>query len=194
MILNIEKLENIKYRDSRLIARCPACTEQGNDNKGNHLVIYGQGQFSCIRYPGNAGVDHRKRIFALIGIKTANCNSHSFQQKTVIKVKAVDRNTGNVIKSNVLGHLGRVNQTLKKHNENDNIERIYNKDFEKGVPSVPTTETVSELHDVTAETKLTKEMNVTINQKKHVQNAASQENGFATESPNPVSMCGLRSV
>jgi len=39
MSLNIEQLENAKYRGSRTIARCPACAEQGNDNKGEHLSI-----------------------------------------------------------------------------------------------------------------------------------------------------------
>jgi len=137
MGLNIEKLENVKYKGSRIIARCPACAEQGNDNKGEHLSIDEQGRFSCVINPGGAGADHRRRIFAMIGIKDGNNNSYSSQQNKVIKVKKVDRNTGNVIKSNILGRLGRVYQTLKKHNENDIKEHIYNKDFEKGVPSVP---------------------------------------------------------
>ncbi|MCP4254560.1 MAG: hypothetical protein GY775_14380 [Candidatus Scalindua sp.] len=56
----------------------------------------------------------------------------------------------NVIKSNILGRLGRVNQTLKKHNENDNIEHICNKDFERGVPSVPTAGAVTKIKTVNA--------------------------------------------
>lgn len=52
----------------------------------------------------------------MIGVNSGNNCPSPLQQKTVIKVKTVDRNTGNVIKRDVLGHLGRVNQTLKKHN------------------------------------------------------------------------------
>ncbi len=154
MSLNIEKLENVEHRGSRIIARCPACAEQGNDNKGDHLSIDEQGRFSCVRYPREAGTDHRKRIFAMTGIKDGNNSSYSSQQIKVIKVKKVDRNTGNIIKRDVLGHLGRVNQTLKKHNENDIKERIYNKDFEKGVPSVPTTEKESKTGNIITETEV----------------------------------------
>ena len=64
----------------------------------------------------------------------------SVSQRKVIKVRKVNRNTGNIIKKDVLGHLGRVNQTLKKVNKNDIKERIYNKEYEKGVPTVPSTE------------------------------------------------------
>ncbi len=107
MSLDITKLENVNYRGSRLIARCPACADQGKDNKGEHLLIDEQERFSCVIYPGVAGVDHRKRIFALIGVNSGNNYPSSSQQNTVIKVKTVDRNTGNVIKRDVLGHLGR---------------------------------------------------------------------------------------
>ncbi len=154
MSLDITKLENVEHKGARIIARCPACMELGNDNKGNHLSIDEQGHFSCIRYPGEAGADHRKRIFALIGIKNGNSKSYSSQQIKVIKVKKVDRNTGNIIKRDVLGHLGRVNQTLKKHNENDIKERICNKDFEKGVPDVPTTKPESKTYTITTETEV----------------------------------------
>ena len=154
MSINIEKLENVNYRGSRIIARCPACEEQGNDNKGEHLSIDDQERFSCVRYPGATGADHRKRIYALTGTKDVDNTLFSSQQKTVIKVRTVSRNTGNVIKRDVLGHLGRVNQTLKKHNENDIKERIYNKDFEKGVPNVPTTETEPKTCDVITETEV----------------------------------------
>ena len=151
MSINIEKLENVNDKGSRIIARCPACAEQGNDNKGEHLSIDDQGRFSCVMYSGAAGAGHRKRIFAMIGINGGNNNSYSSQQAKVIKVKKVNRNTGNIIKSNILGHLGRVKQTLKKHNENDIKERIYNKDFEKGVPSVPSTKTEAKTCDVATE-------------------------------------------
>ncbi len=153
MSLNIQKLENVNDKSSRIIARCPACAEQGNDNKGEHLFINEQGCFSCVMYPGAAGEDHRKRIFALVGVNRGESYFRSSQKRTVIKVRAVDHSNGNVIKSNVLGHLGRVNQTLKKHNENDIKERIYNKDFEKAVPAVPVIELKTNTNNVTTETE-----------------------------------------
>ncbi len=72
MNLNIEKLENVKYRNSCIIARCPACAEQGNDKKGQHLFIDEQDRFSCVIYPGEIGKEHRKQVFALVGIKSGN--------------------------------------------------------------------------------------------------------------------------
>ncbi len=140
MSLKIEKLENVNHNGSRIIARCPACAEQGHDNKGDHLSIDEQGRFTCVKYPGNTGEEHRKRIFALVGDIGSSVGSCSRSQRKVIKVKQANRNTGNIIKRDVLGHLGRVNQTLKKVNKNDIKERIYNKEYEKGVPSVPSKE------------------------------------------------------
>lgn len=140
MGFNIEKLENVKYKGSRIVARCPACAEQGNDNKGEHLFIDEQGRFSCVIYPGETGTDHRKRIFVLVGIKDGNNKSYLSQQNKVIKVKTVDRNTGTVIKSNILGHLGRVFQPYARKEEDDIKDSMYKKDFEKSVPSVPTEE------------------------------------------------------
>jgi hypothetical protein len=67
MSLNIEKLENVNYQDKRIIARCPACAEYGNDNKGDHLSIDKEGRFCCAVYTGDEGAEHRKRIFALVG-------------------------------------------------------------------------------------------------------------------------------
>jgi len=113
MSLNLEKLENIKRKGSRIIARCPACAEDGHDNKGDHLFIDEHGRFTCVVYPSDNGRLHRKRIFRLVGDKIRNKKACSSPQIKIIKVKKVNRNNGNVIKSNILGRLGRVNQTLK---------------------------------------------------------------------------------
>ena len=154
MSLDITKLENVDDRGSRLIARCPACAEQGSDNKGDHLLIDDQGRFSCVRYPGDAGSDHRKRIFALVGINNGGNYPCSEQQKTVIRVKAAARHSGDIIKSNILGHLGQANQTLNKQNEKGIKDRIYNKDFENTVPSVLAIKTVSKTRKVITETEV----------------------------------------
>ncbi len=140
MSINIEKLENVKYQGSRIIARCPACAEHDNDNKGNHLSIDEQGRFSCVVYPNEAGTEHRKRIFALVGIKSGNGKSYSLPHNKMINVKKVTRNAGNVIKSNILGRLGRVFITHARKEEVDIKDSIYKRDFEKGVPNVPNIE------------------------------------------------------
>ncbi len=50
MGLDSSKLENIKKRGSITIARCPACAEDGGDNKGEHLFINNEGRFGCVLY------------------------------------------------------------------------------------------------------------------------------------------------
>ena len=111
MSLNIEKLENIKKKGSHIIARCPACAEEGSDKKGEHLSIDDQGRFACVVYPGDSGIDHRKLIFALVGIKDGSGKSYSRPLNKAIRVKKAKRNRGFVIKSNILGRLGHVSQT-----------------------------------------------------------------------------------
>jgi len=140
MSLNIENIENVKHQGSRIIARCPVCAEQGHDNKGEHLFIDKQGRYSCIIYPAETGKEHRKRIYELIGIKNGKEKLPSVSYNKVIKVKEVTRNTENVIKRDILGHLGRVNQTHARKDEDDIEDSIYEKDFEKGVPNVPSVE------------------------------------------------------
>jgi hypothetical protein len=68
-MLDLAKLEHVRQRGPKVEARCPACAEQGADRTGNHLFIAddGAGPFGCIMFPGPAGDDHRKRIFALAG-------------------------------------------------------------------------------------------------------------------------------
>jgi len=67
MSLDISRLENARQRGTRIIARCPACAEHGHDEKGQHLVIMGNGSFGCVVHPGAAGKSHRQRIFAMAG-------------------------------------------------------------------------------------------------------------------------------
>lgn len=68
MSIIISRLEKVKRRQSgKIIARCPACAEEGRDKKGEHLVVMPSGKFGCIANEGDAGADHRKRIFELAG-------------------------------------------------------------------------------------------------------------------------------
>lgn len=76
MSLEISKLENARERGDKIIARCPACAEHGRDEKGEHLVIMPDGRFGCVVYPGAAGKEHRKEIFALAGKRQTRGSLH----------------------------------------------------------------------------------------------------------------------
>jgi len=73
MSLNLGKLESLKLRGEKIIARCPACAEEGADKSCEHLFIAdgGRGPFGCVAFAGPAGDQHRKRIFELVGITTS---------------------------------------------------------------------------------------------------------------------------
>ena len=79
MSLNILKLENCHKKGGKIVARCPACAEIGQDKQGNHLILYDDGRFGCVKYQGTEGIEHRKRIFQLVG--------ESKEIKTIIDVK-----------------------------------------------------------------------------------------------------------
>jgi hypothetical protein len=67
MSLDLTKLENVRERGGKIIARCPACAEDGHDEKGEHLSIMADGRFGCVVCPGEAGKAHRRRIAQLAG-------------------------------------------------------------------------------------------------------------------------------
>ena len=67
-MLDLNKLEKVRRRGRKYIARCPACAEAGGDRKGEHLFFGEDGRFGCVQFPGPDGKQHRKRIFELAGI------------------------------------------------------------------------------------------------------------------------------
>jgi hypothetical protein len=101
MGLDILKLENCRKKGNKVVARCPACAEVGQDKQGNHLILYDDGRFGCVKYQGADGQEHRKRIFQLVG--------GSKQIKTVIDVKnpsQLSQMTQGVLIKNIMGRLG----------------------------------------------------------------------------------------
>jgi hypothetical protein len=66
-MLDVNRLQKVRRRGGKLIARCPACAEAGGDRKGEHLFIGDKGLFGCVQFPGRDGEQHRKRIFQLAG-------------------------------------------------------------------------------------------------------------------------------
>jgi hypothetical protein len=67
MSLDTAKLENVRERGGKIVARCPACAELGGDNSAEHLVILDGGKWGCIAHPGEHGKEHRRRIAELVG-------------------------------------------------------------------------------------------------------------------------------
>ena len=70
MSIDPKKLINVKKRDGKIIAQCPACLEEGHDSAGNHLVIYPDGKYGCVVNGGDT--THSKRIYALVGGKSSS--------------------------------------------------------------------------------------------------------------------------
>ncbi|HEY2711406.1 MAG TPA: hypothetical protein VGI60_02745 [Chthoniobacterales bacterium] len=66
--LDLSKLDKVRNKGGKTIARCPACAETGGDRKGEHLFINPNGKYGCVQFPGSDGQLHRKRIFELVGV------------------------------------------------------------------------------------------------------------------------------
>ena len=67
--LQLDLIVKLRRQPSGFVGRCPACAEVGQDNGGNHLIIWPDGRFACVCHPGYQGREHRKRIFFLVGNK-----------------------------------------------------------------------------------------------------------------------------
>ena len=69
MALDVTRLEKVRRNPAgKITSRCPACAEEGGDRTGNHLVIFPDEKFACAAHAGDG--DHRKRIMALVGIRS----------------------------------------------------------------------------------------------------------------------------
>ena len=71
-MLDAAKLENVRERAGKTTAACPACREEGHDRSGEHLVLFDDGKFGCIAYPGedSEARNHRKNVFRLAGVQS----------------------------------------------------------------------------------------------------------------------------
>jgi hypothetical protein len=121
-------LENVKKKGNNIIARCPACAENGKDRKGEHLFIDAGGRYGCVVFPGSAGREHRRRIFQLVGKKD--------YQRAVFKIKSPAKLKDTVIEKNILGRLGRANKSYARI-ANKELPDTIKEDVQEPVPSVP---------------------------------------------------------
>ena len=143
MSLDVSKLERVRCRGRKTIARCPACTEAGHDRRGEHLVINADGSFGCVVYPGDSAdaKQHRKRIFAL-------CGDREIKPLVVrsAEIGRLGRPTethfaATPIKTGLLGRLGRVFQTHLEGHQQSSGDKKHPPDHQlndckKGVLSV----------------------------------------------------------
>jgi len=147
MSLEVSRLENVRVRGGKTIARCPACGEAGHDQKGEHLVINADGRFGCVVYPGDSAdaKEHRKRIFALCGDR--EIKPLAVRPSGLGRLGRVNQSQSaeTPLKTGVLGRLGRLFQTysgteLTHVGENDDRTTEKLNDFKGGVPGVLSSE------------------------------------------------------
>jgi len=65
-MLDLAILENVRHRNGKTHAACPACREEGRDKAGDNLAIFDKGGYHC------AAVDtdeHRRRIWQIAGVR-----------------------------------------------------------------------------------------------------------------------------
>ncbi len=135
MSLDTSKLEKVKTRGSQILAQCPACFEADHDHKGEHLWISADGRFGCVLHPGEAGKDHRRRIFQLVG---DNSSRNSFKIIDFEVEKADESQSPRIQFSNVLGHLGHLFETYACKAKTNDVRSISDaKECQQAVPAVP---------------------------------------------------------
>jgi len=99
--LDETRLENKRERGGKIIARCPACFEQGHDKTGNHLSVRPSGKFACVQFQGDEGKEHRKRIFELVGVKPSKQRAYETLDRAIanqqlkLRMKATRRDSYN---------------------------------------------------------------------------------------------------
>lgn len=90
--IDFSKLENLQDCEDKWTARCPVCAEEGKDKSGNHLVIFPTGHFGCIVHEREDGAEHRKEIFAAVGLKKKTKISQN-AQAIIEAQKAIKKET-----------------------------------------------------------------------------------------------------
>jgi hypothetical protein len=106
MGIDLKKLKSVREKFTKTTAQCPACEASGHDSKGDHLVIFPSGKFSCVAHPGDS--EHRKLILSLVGaskrsepvLRTFTVNPFNPPESIVIKeLRESDRFAGDLKRS-----------------------------------------------------------------------------------------------
>lgn len=85
--LDLQRIPGLKRCPGGYRGACPACREDGGDRKGEHLFINEDGRYGCAAFKGDG--EHRRRIFCLVGIKSAF--PYSFPVKRRRKSKPIEK-------------------------------------------------------------------------------------------------------
>jgi len=160
MPIEVSKLANVRrHADGKITAQCPACKDDGNDNTGNHLVIFASGAYGCAVHPGDK--EHRKEIFRLVGTNSKGSNPVQYPNPIPIRsftpspplsicwerrerqCEPVDRmgagGSALLGSDGDSGHHGRLFPTPipREYNENNSEWRLYREGREKSRPTRP---------------------------------------------------------
>ena len=84
MSLDLSKLERVRERNGKTIARCPVCANASNDQKAEHLFIGTDGGYRCV-----VGCEP-KDIFALAGNRDSLPKSGPCVARPIPKPKRLD--------------------------------------------------------------------------------------------------------
>lgn len=116
-MLDTAKLENVREKGGKTTAACPACRADGHDRSGEHLVLFADGKFGCVAYPGDSteARNHRQDVFRLAGVQSKGSAQSG-------KCEPVERAFSPLIgapepseasEPQILGRFGRSPQTLQ---------------------------------------------------------------------------------
>ena len=113
MSLDVSKLENVRTRGGKMIARCPACAEAGHDQKGEHLVINADGRFGCVVYPGDSADAKAapETDFRLVRRPRDQATGRTIIGFRTLRTGESNSFSGQPLKTGLLGRLGRVFET-----------------------------------------------------------------------------------
>jgi hypothetical protein len=146
MSLDIKKLERVSEKpDGKITARCPACAVAGGDKKGEHLVVFADGKFGCVKFPGDS--EHRNQVYSLAGegkkrthlaVKLAVKPSTIPKVSAVMNLAAFPRFSGKVKRAWLHKQSDPPNSDKPEAEENPQLEFAFMKDLPKG--NTPTAE------------------------------------------------------
>jgi hypothetical protein len=82
LVIDISKLENVRPNpDGSWQAACPKCREEGSDKTGNHLRVYSNMAFNCVKYGSDK--NHNRDILSLNGGVTLTSSHREIKEPKI---------------------------------------------------------------------------------------------------------------
>jgi len=102
----MKKLSHVSEKpDGKVTARCPACALDGKDKRGDHLVVYPDGKFGCVKYEKDS--THRKLIYSSAG---DGCKAAHVPRNLLVRPFNVEKSK----RVMNLGHYPRFSNAIKR--------------------------------------------------------------------------------